>query len=190
MVRNVSSAGPGEKSIAAGGNKELVIGESFECEYFYEVLAASRSTHMEFKLGRQEDAQEFLSFLLNRLHEEMIKCLDSLNPNKTEDTLNGHHDDGGVNGSVNGGSANGHDNHEENEEDEWREVGRKNRAFVTRKPEFKRSPLSEIFCGQFRSVLSQPGVKDRESISLEPFFTLPLDIQVFLLSFLPKSYKN
>ena len=46
------------------------------------------------------------------------------------------------------------------------------------KTEFKQSPLSDIFCGQFRSALSQPGVKDKESVSLEPFFTIPLDIQV------------
>lgn len=40
--------------------------------------------------------------------------------------------------------------------------------------------MSDIFCGQFRSALSQPGVKDKESVSLEPFFTIPLDIQVKL----------
>jgi len=69
------------------------------------------------------------------------------------------------------------DEQQADEDDEWKEVGKKNRAFVTRKTEFKQSPLSDIFCGQFRSALSQPGVKDKESVSLEPFFTLPLDIQ-------------
>lgn len=197
MVRNSSSSsssssgvglGPGERTIPAG-NKELVIGESFECEYFYDVLAKLRSAHMEFKLGRQEDAQEFLSFLLNRLHEEMLKCLDALTNTNNNENQHQHHQNGDET-SAPTGLLNGHDNHHLNNnnnhsetndtngaDDEWREVGRKNRAFVTRKPEFKHSPLSDIFCGQFRSVLSQPGVKDKESVSLEPFFTLPLEIQ-------------
>ena len=46
------------------------------------------------------------------------------------------------------------------------------------KAEFKQSPLSDIFCGQFRSALSHAGSREKESVSLEPFFTLPLDIQV------------
>lgn len=61
--------------------------------------------------------------------------------------------------------------------DEWQEVGKKNRAFITRRTEFKQSPISDIFCGQFRSALSQPNSREKESISLEPFFTLPLEIQ-------------
>ena len=67
---------------------------------------------------------------------------------------------------------------EENDNDDWNVVGKKNRAHVTRKAEFKQSPLSDIFCGQFRSALSQPGLKEKDSLSLDPFFTLPLDIQV------------
>lgn len=66
---------------------------------------------------------------------------------------------------------------DENDNDDWNVVGKKNRAHVTRKAEFKQSPLSDIFCGQFRSALSQPGLKEKDSLSLEPFFTLPLDIQ-------------
>ena len=41
---------------------------------------------------------------------------------------------------------------------------------------FTRSPVSDIFCGMFRAALFQHGAK--ESAMLEPFFTLPLDIQV------------
>ena len=36
----------------------LVIGEPFEIEYFYETLASFKA-ELTFKSGRQEDAQEF-----------------------------------------------------------------------------------------------------------------------------------
>ena len=38
------------------------------------------------------------------------------------------------------------------------------------------SPISAIFRGQIRSILHQPGLK--ESATLQPFFTLQLDIHV------------
>jgi ubiquitin carboxyl-terminal hydrolase 10 len=166
---------------AGDKSKELVLGEPFDIDYFYDALqqassAASSNGEATFgKMGRQEDAQEFLSFLLNRLHDEMTKCLDALNPTTANQVNNNH--SGNNYGHMNGNSkttaiqelANADDN-----DDDWNVVGKKNRAYVTRKAEFKQSPLSDIFCGQFRSALSQPGVKDKESVSLEPFFTLPL----------------
>lgn len=142
----------------------LVIGEPFEIEYFYEALAALK-TELKFKSGRQEDAQEFLSFLLNRLHEEMVKCLESLNMNYSQ--LSKKEEP----------PSTKEVQVEDVDDSDWNVVGKKNRAHVTRKAEFKQSPLSDIFCGQFRSALSQPGVKEKDSLSLEPFFTLPLDIQ-------------
>lgn len=161
-------------SSSSFSHKELVLGEPFEVDYFYDTLANLKA-ELTFKQGRQEDAQEFLSLLLNRLHDEMVKCLESLNQNANieNNTTNEHSK---TNGSA---TTNNHTQEEQqaDEDDEWKEVGKKNRAFVTRKTEFKQSPLSDIFCGQFRSALSQPGVKDKESVSLEPFFTLPLDIQ-------------
>lgn len=138
MVRSASStSSQSEQQVVKNSSKELVIGEPFECEYFYDVLSKSQS-HMEFRPGRQEDAQEFLSFLLNRLHEEMVKCLESLNPpkqqpsqpqqtsldyTKTNGKSNGY-------GEANSAAVNGG---EIQEDDDWHEVGRKNRAFVTRK---------------------------------------------------------
>lgn len=144
----------------------LVIGDPFGIEYFYETLAKLKS-ELSFRPGRQEDAQEFLSFLLNRLHDEMVKCLDSLNTKSNVVEQNGQYETVNVNVEPN----------EEADDSDWNVVGKKHRSHITRKTEFKQSPLSDIFCGQFRSALSQPGIKEKDSLSLEPFFTLPLDIQ-------------
>jgi ubiquitin carboxyl-terminal hydrolase 10 len=125
-----------QTSIMAINGKELIIGEPFEIDYFYSTLADLKA-ELTFKSGRQEDAQEFLSFLLNRLHEEMIKCLESLNPeslaNETSNNTSNK-----LNNSVhltNGSSTstNGNEHNDNEEEDNWKEVGKKNRAFITRK---------------------------------------------------------
>ena len=165
MVRTSTSSD--QVKLSTSNGKELILGDPFELDYFYEALALIKS-EIVFKSGRQEDAQEFLTFLLNRVHEEMVKCLESLSSEsaKSENLLNG---------SVQ--NSNEEINNNQDDEDEWKEVGKKNRALITRKTEFKQSPLSDIFCGQFRSALSQIGLKDKDSASLEPFFTLPLDIQ-------------
>ncbi|KAI8075836.1 uncharacterized protein B0P05DRAFT_512183 [Gilbertella persicaria] len=59
--------------------------------------------------------------------------------------------------------------------EEWLEVGAKNKTSNLRSTGFEESPVSKIFGGKVRSVLRCPGAKD--SINLEPFQSLPLDIQ-------------
>lgn len=227
MIRQQQESGGG--SGAKHNNRDhLVIGEPFEIDYFYDTLITStttttmnnqtttttktgaaneqQQTTTTFNSGRQEDAQEFLSMLLNRLHEEMVKCLESLNPASSKDQQQQQQQD--LHSKTNGGGSIQQQQQEDEEanEIEWREVGKRNRAYVTRKAEFKQSPLSDIFCGQFRSTLSHGSSSsasagsagaagssssaasgagpsglmrssDKDSVSLEPFFTLPLDIQ-------------
>ncbi|KAJ6474738.1 hypothetical protein DFH09DRAFT_1472270 [Mycena vulgaris] len=61
------------------------------------------------------------------------------------------------------------------EEDKWLEVGRKNRAVVTRTIKEVESPISRIFGGKFRSTLRAAGQKD--SVIIEAWRTLRLDTQ-------------
>ncbi len=61
-------------------------------------------------------------------------------------------------------------------EDEWQEIGAKSKLRVKNaEVSFQDSPVARIFCGRMRSVLSARGL--RESVSFQPFFTLPLDIE-------------
>ncbi len=174
-----------------GQRVDLVIGETLDLQYFYDVLNQQLNSKETFKYGRQEDAQEFLSFLLNRLHEEMLKCLhlsNSISQQQHQQLNNNEHLNGDHDQLKQAGSLQNNDDLN-NDSDEWKEVGKKNRAYVTRKAEFKQTPLSDIFCGQFRSALSAPGVKDKESVSFEPFFTIPLEIQVCFFQII-NFYKN
>lgn len=122
-------------------SKDLVMGDPFECEYVYDALSRSQTQSTDFRPGRQEDAQEFLSFLLNRVHEEMVKCLESLNPAEAQHEGDYTRVNGKPPPPLSGGKlTNGHAENTElvngsevDADDEWHEVGRKNKAFVTRK---------------------------------------------------------
>ncbi|KZV54452.1 hypothetical protein F511_09767 [Dorcoceras hygrometricum] len=100
---------------------------------------------------RQEDAQEFLSFILHQMHDELLKLegqpqLDGRKPSLVSIS----------------------------EDDEWETVGPKNTSAVTRTQNFNPSELSEIFGGQLRSVVKAKG--NKASATVQPFLLLHLDI--------------
>ncbi|MQM00701.1 hypothetical protein Taro_033443 [Colocasia esculenta] len=98
---------------------------------------------------RQEDAQEFLSFVMDRMHDELLKLDGNCNVLKSS-----------LVSSV--------------EDDGWETVGPKNRSAVTRTQSFVPSDLSEIFGGQLRSVVKATG--NKASATVQPFLLLHLDI--------------
>lgn len=105
---------------------------------------------------RQEDAQEFLSFVMHQMHDELLK-LEGQVP------------------SSNGGSASLVSSiNDEDDSDEWETVGPKNRTAITRTQSFIPSKLSAIFGGQLRSVVKAKGIK--ASATIQPFLLLHLNI--------------
>lgn len=62
------------KDSSAGKKDELHFGASFEPSSIYRMLSKFRSETFKVE-GRQEDAEEFLSCLLNGLHDEMVDVM-------------------------------------------------------------------------------------------------------------------
>lgn len=105
---------------------------------------------------RQEDAQEFLSFVMHQMHDELLKfegegCIAN----------------GGKVSLVSSVS-------DEDDDDSWETVGPKNKTAITRTQSFIPSKLSEIFGGQLRSVVKARG--NKASATIQPFLLLHLNI--------------
>uniref|UniRef100_A0A4W6EF87 Ubiquitin carboxyl-terminal hydrolase n=1 Tax=Lates calcarifer TaxID=8187 RepID=A0A4W6EF87_LATCA len=147
--------------------KDIRPGVPFEPTYIYRLLTLIKSSLSE--KGRQEDAEEYLGFTLNGLHEEMLALKKLISPQEEKaPTPNGPESQPGVEEDV-------ADKEEEGSEDEWEQVGPRNKTSITRQADFVRTPITDIFGGHIRSVVYQQNSK--ESATLQPFFTLQLDIQ-------------
>ncbi|XP_028422333.1 ubiquitin carboxyl-terminal hydrolase 10 isoform X4 [Perca flavescens] len=147
--------------------KDVRPGVPFEPTYIYRLLTLIKSSLSE--KGRQEDAEEYLGFTLNGLHEEMLALKKLISPQEEKPpTPNGPESQPGVEEDV-------ADKEEEGSEDEWEQVGPRNKTSITRQADFVRTPITDIFGGHIRSVVYQQNSK--ESATLQPFFTLQLDIQ-------------
>ncbi|XP_057191208.1 ubiquitin carboxyl-terminal hydrolase 10 isoform X2 [Triplophysa rosa] len=147
--------------------KDVRPGTPFEPTYIYKLLTLIKSSLSE--KGRQEDAEEYLGFILNGLHEEMVALKKLISPEEEKDpTPNGPESQPGV-------EEDPAEKQEDGSEDEWEQVGPKNKTSITRQADFIRTPITDIFGGHIRSVVYQQSSK--ESATLQPFFTLQLDIQ-------------
>uniref|UniRef100_A0A8C6RKM7 Ubiquitin carboxyl-terminal hydrolase 10 n=1 Tax=Nannospalax galili TaxID=1026970 RepID=A0A8C6RKM7_NANGA len=146
--------------------RDIRPGTAFEPTYIYRLLTVIKSSLSE--KGRQEDAEEYLGFILNGLHEEMLSLKKLLSPTNEKFTIS------------NGPRSHLVEDEEldepgEGSEDEWEQVGPRNKTSVTRQADFVETPITGIFGGHVRSVVYQQSSK--ESATLQPFFTLQLDIQ-------------
>jgi ubiquitin carboxyl-terminal hydrolase 10 len=126
--------------------------------YVYDVIRRlPRFDNM--KRGQQEDAEEFLGFLLAGLHDEAAHIIKS---DKQSQATNGHASPT----SEQPGSADGG----------WSEVGPKQKVANTQSSgaiEFE-TPITKIFGGKLRSEYKKPG--EKASVTLEPYQPLQLDI--------------
>ena len=115
--------------------------------------------------GHQQDAEEFLGFLLEGLHNECVQVMKDGDRQTTES---------GASTSAQritpvSSPVDPHGG--------WLEVGPKQKAAVTRASGAitTESPITRIFGGKLRSELRVPGLKN--SVTLEPYQPLQLDIQ-------------
>ncbi|KAJ2542166.1 hypothetical protein IWW35_005658 [Coemansia sp. RSA 1878] len=110
--------------------------------------------------GQQEDAQEFMSYLVDGIHEEMVSVLQAHRARTAPATST---EDSAENGAG------------------WLEVGPNNRAVNMRDAhsEAVRTPITQIFGGALQSTLTVPGATSdgtpRRS-NREPFQWLALDV--------------
>lgn len=104
---------------------------------------------------RQEDAQEFLSFVMHQMHDELLKF------------------EGGLS-LVNGGEVSLVSSVSDEDADSWETVGPRNKTAITRTQSFIPSKLSAIFGGQLKSVVKARG--NKASATIQPFLLLHLNI--------------
>ena len=143
-----------------GSKQEVVMGMPFEPTYVYALLSQVKTSLSH--QGKQEDAEEFLSCILNGLHEELTQLAST--EEKQEPGAPNKHSGTDSEPGVREGSMG-----------EWEQVGPRNKSTVTRKSTMQKSPVAEIFGGYLRSSLLQQGIK--ESASIQPFFSIQLDLR-------------
>lgn len=128
-----------------------------------------------FAHGKQEDAEEFHSALLDRLHSELLDAIKATSPSNGATANVACHSTAtpvapdpispaaaDVDASING-------------EVEWARVGPKNRHVVTRTSDLARSPVTTIFGGKLLSSVTQAG--SSKTANVEPFLAVQLEIQ-------------
>lgn len=132
-------------------------------DWFYDVFPSSVYNG---QTGSQEDAEEFMTFVLNGLHDELIAMEDGRINGKRK--MNGHngHMDGEENGVVDDGG-------------DWEEVSRNGKSVEIRGEEFRQSGITSIFGGALRSEVRRARAKP--SVTREPFFSLSLDVESGLI---------
>ncbi|KAF2747439.1 cysteine proteinase [Sporormia fimetaria CBS 119925] len=133
-------------------------GDPLAPKYVYDVI--SRLPRFEsMTRGQQEDAEEFLGFLLAGLHDECAHIIKS-----------------GAQTSTTNGAISPTSERKQSVDGGWLEVGPKQKASITQTSGTidVESPITKIFGGKLRSEYRKPG--EKPSVTLEPYQPLQLDI--------------
>jgi ubiquitin C-terminal hydrolase len=136
-------------AILNGSKVSIPLGVKLAPTYFYELLKLFNPVFGDW----QEDMQEFLCFIIDKAHTEMLELqalVEGPESQKDDDRLNAA--------------------------EEWSTVGKNNKSslVVTDVSKFKQSAISRIFGGEMQSIVRRKNAKS--SMALEPFFCLHLDI--------------
>lgn len=170
----------------------IVVGKPLSPEPFYQKLIENpKFRHLSW--GLQEDAEEFLGYLLDGLHEEFVKVevtvpqeqMERLAENFSQKAPAGR--SAALKTSILQAArlvrAKTTEHVEErevvNERDsnDWSEIS-SGRHVSKRKVVVEPSPITRLFGGRFRSVLTVPKSKEQQSITLDPFRSILLDISL------------
>lgn len=170
----------------------IVVGKPLSPETFYQKLIENpKFQHLSW--GQQEDAEEFLGYFLDGLHEEFVKVEASIPVEQMErisDLFSRKSDlvlAAALKASILKAArlvrSSGSEHIEESEvvndvesTNDWAEVGSGRRVCKKRVVEVEPSPITRMFGGRFRSVLTVPKSKEQQSITLDPFRCILLDI--------------
>ncbi|KAG4304384.1 hypothetical protein PORY_002094 [Pneumocystis oryctolagi] len=155
-------------------------GAPFIPEYVY---VAMRGNKLFDSMGRghQEDAEEFLGLLLDALHEEFIDKMKS-NHSTSDVYLSNRMN------RTDSSATNSSEYSQDKNDNEWIEVGPKQKTSIMRSANVSESPLTSIFTGNFRSILRVAGMKP--SITLEPYRSLQLDIEPLHIGSIEEALQN
>ncbi|ODV78873.1 cysteine proteinase, partial [Suhomyces tanzawaensis NRRL Y-17324] len=170
---------------------------SLSPENFYMNLI-SHEKFLHLKWGQQEDAEEFLGYYLDGLNDEFLQTIKGLTTPAVDSLIQAFSTENSgevekierfkydVKSTVklikNEPSASEEDSTSTPEDaDEWNEVGSNNKKIsVKRTVEIEPTPITMIFGGQFKSVLTIPknpgATQFLKSITLDPYQHVQLDI--------------
>lgn len=163
-------------------------------ETFYMTLI-SHEKFLHLKWGQQEDAEEFLGYYLDGLHEEFLSEIRKLNTPSVDSLIQTFSNENenvekvsmfkfNIKNTVKlikNENKSSVESKDEDNDNEWNEVGSNNKKIsVKRTVEIEPSPINMIFGGLFKSVLIVPKANNpnqfQKSITLDPFQNLQLDI--------------
>ncbi|PVH15243.1 uncharacterized protein CXQ87_003081 [Candidozyma duobushaemuli] len=170
----------------------IVVGRPLSPEVLYQKLVEN-TKFKHLKWGQQEDAEEFLTYFLDGLHEDFVRAEATVPTTQVDELidfcqqkLNDSASKQNVKSKIKTAyrvtkqSLNHGEEMEASDEEEetngWSEVGSGKRVSKKRVVDVEPSPITSIFGGRFRSVLTIPKGKESQSITVDPFRCMSVDI--------------